>query len=515
MGTTNKLRIMAVFTWAIAAFFLGFAIYFFSSNYKYITANECVNLDEYLTGSEDDEIPYGKVVSVTVTEDFGRFYKRLHHSRHSVSTTEYYNALIVSDGSVIVYVSDINDPHLGVLTGRITKVRNLELEDEYNAFTRKLKDDGLIAENAVVRYVLFTDGWSKVECIILIVFMSVMGILLGLWGYEMYSGKTFDIGHRGQDKNYTPKDEVHYFRLTKKDWIKFIIEYIIGTIIIFVALYIYGEGWKDGISYKTGIVLSLIFGLSVPILFVVHAKGEKADVPGIGSIYINSPLIKMFEKLDETVKTVGYTEEMVRETDEVIKLRNDKQPIDMIFFKDFILDTADYCVIKGDYQKAYEYISNLTADELMDRSIYQLDKGIACFSYWTLLFEILRGLGDLEAMEEQKKDCDRYWNNKYLMTDDSKKFFKDVCMYHYHMLKEEPEKALECAERLIMYDTIETTNITAYVLNAEVLLKLGKKEDAAVMMGFAEERSDNAVYACIKQSYEAWAKKLGFWNRVY
>ena len=511
MGTTKKLPIMAVFTWAVVIFFLGYAISLFTSNYKLITTGECINLDEYLEGSEDDEIPYGKIVNVTVTRDFGRFYTRVSHGRHH--STTYYNALEVADGSIIVYGSTINDPHLGVNTGRITKVRVPELEEELDAFTRSLKNDGLIADDAVVRYVLFTDGWGRVGIIILIGFLVVMAVLLGLLAYKLQTGK--EIGHKGQDKNYTPKDEVHYFRLTKKDWIKFIIEYIIGTIIIFVALYIYGEGWKDGISYKTGIVLSLIFGLIVPILFVVHAKGEKADVPGIGSIYINSPLIKMFEKLDETVKTVGYTEEMVRDTDEVIKLRNDKQPIDMIFFKDFILNTADYCVIKGDYQKAYEYISNLTADELMDRSIYQLDKGIACFSYWTLLFEILRGLGDLEAMEEQKKDCDRYWNNKYLMTDDSKKFFKDVCMYHYHMLKDEPEKALECAERLIMYDTIETTNITAYVLNAEVLLKLGKKEDAAVMMGFAEERSDNAVYACIKQSYEAWAKKLGFWNRVY
>ena len=57
---------------------------------------------------------------------------------------------------------------------------------------------------------------------------------------------------------------------------------------------------------------------------------------------------------------------------------------------------------------------------------------------------------------------------------------------------------------------VETDNVTAYVLNAEVLLKLGKREDASVMMEFAEERSDNAVFACIKQVYEAWAKKLGF-----
>ena len=183
MGTTKKLPIMAVFTWAVVIFFLGYAISLFTSNYKLITTGECINLDEYLEGSEDDEIPYGKIVNVTVTRDFGRFYTRVSHGRHH--STTYYNALEVADGSIIVYGSTINDPHLGVNTGRITKVRVPELEEELDAFTRSLKNDGLIADDAVVRYVLFTDGWGRVGIIILIVFLLVMAVLLGLLAYKL------------------------------------------------------------------------------------------------------------------------------------------------------------------------------------------------------------------------------------------------------------------------------------------------------------------------------------------
>ena len=49
---------MAVFTWAVVIFFLGYAISLFTSNYKLITTGECINLDEYLEGSEDDDNYY-------------------------------------------------------------------------------------------------------------------------------------------------------------------------------------------------------------------------------------------------------------------------------------------------------------------------------------------------------------------------------------------------------------------------------------------------------------------------
>ena len=68
--TSNKPIGLAVFIWIITFTILGYGIYLFGVNYRYILTGESIDLDEYIEKSVDD-LPFGKIVDMTITESYG------------------------------------------------------------------------------------------------------------------------------------------------------------------------------------------------------------------------------------------------------------------------------------------------------------------------------------------------------------------------------------------------------------------------------------------------------------
>lgn len=483
----------------------------------YLASGESIDLNEYIRNIRlyNNELPMDQVCTLRVDRCYGLFYSYTTPGgyRHR-STTTYYYVIGLEDGSVMVintseldntefdrmagYTLSGQDANVMVYTGYVQKL-NDGLREYYDSHVNYLKEQGYLDSDAEVRYVSMSNAGSRGFNVFLIFLMLSLVLISILMCVEIRKKSVEERQYERAEKRYP---------ITKKDVVKWIVIYIISFPLMYGFLYMYSYGDVRNTNKYLDLYITLAITPIIPTAWLLIDRKDQMAVPGLGVVHMNSPAMKKLEEFAKGLEKNGYSEAMMNTADEVIKAYKDGQPVDMFVFKEYILDAADYCNMQGRYDAALSYLDIIHSRQLMEQEVYSHDKGLSAFVYWASKFEAYRGLGDVEAAEKLFHEAGRYWDNIYMLNDD-KKFWKDVSLCHYYILKNDLEEASKCADRLYMYKTIETENVAAYLLNAEIYKLKGDTEGAAVMMGFAREKAEKGAIP-LKQWYEAAKERM--WN---
>ena len=503
--------IMVVFGTALILY----SISVFAKYRNYILYNECINLNEYIENmSDDDSLPVGEVVSLNVNKCYGMFYKKTSRGKHK--TTSYYYAVGLNDGSVMViiattYRKDMDrmaeytlsgeDPNSLTLYGTLNSQRkgvSTRFTDEVNY----LKGEGIIPQDAKVRYVSMSDGDGKAAAIMLIVFFLLIGICLYIAAWKFYQNHSVNV----------PRDCTE-IREIKSNPVKYVIIYVISVILMYALFCIMDYGDGEDVRLILNLTLSLFLGLIVPCAFA--NIDDRYD-----SVKVNKPVSrndefkpeseKKHDHFTNNIRLFGYTQLMLAEAERIIAEYapgNDKdRKMDLCFYKDFILYPADYCCLKGDYKKAMKYLSNTSAKQLNeDHDLIYKYGGVPTYAYLADKMEAVRGLGDKDLAEKVMEEAKPYFEKDNLNS--KMKFMINIFMYHYDMLMGDMDGAKACVEQLMTHTPTEKECITPYVLYAEWLIESGDRDSAEVQMNEAREKAFNSIKT-VRQTYDGYIKRF-------
>ena len=290
-----------------------------------------------------------------------------------------------------------------------------------------------------------------------------------------------------------------------------ILEYIICYIIFFVLSYCncYGGGMDSSIS----LIIAILGGfMGVGIWYYMGKKYPDPPKINFGGVeFVKSPGTKAFTDFDDERRKNGYTENMVKIADKVIKKYEKKKiPIDLISYLPYITSSAEYYTINGDYEKALNYLNNISASNILEENLAKLTR-MQVYAYLSQKMQVCRELDDKNKAEKVLREGKQFLEK--LKPSDEDKTGIDMCYYHYYMLIGEYEKARECAERLLTYITIERKGQEIYIINAEINLHYGEYEAARKMM--IKARANTEYFPMyFKQYFNYHLKKIGMDTEV-
>lgn len=270
---------------------------------------------------------------------------------------------------------------------------------------------------------------------------------------------------------------------------------------------------SDGDDKAAAIMLIVFFTLMGLCLYLAAwkiYKNKTFSSLNSGNDEYKSEAEKKHDHFIKNIRLFGYTQLMLAEAERIISEyapRNDKgREMDLSSYKDFILYSADYCCLKGDYEKAMKYLGNTSANTLNeDHDLIYKYGGVPTYEYLATKMETVRGIGDKNLAEKVMEEARPYFEIEH---QNSKiKFVIEIFMYHYNMLMGDMDGAKESVDRLMTYASTKKKCIIHNVLYAKWLIASGDKDSAEEQMDIAGKKAVNNI-KIIKQTYDAYKKRL-------
>ena len=289
---------------------------------------------------------------------------------------------------------------------------------------------------------------------------------------------------------------------------------------IFGSAIYYDDNWKIKIfALVLFFILCFIFFIILLNHISVKIDSEKFMLyKPYDSIVEDDLVYKYHEKFVHQIEWEGYTYRTLEIADEVIEYYKTHEIDDIFIYVDYIIYPAEFCILQENYKKADEYLEHISAQTFIDNFADDRNTEFTPYKYWALKMEVLRGLDDeldtaKGVMDESEAEkligtVEKYWDED-LHKDDNNHFWKDVCHYHYHMLRNEYSKAAEYADNLTTYSSNNKTGFIACILNAEVMFHMKKKENSRIMMQLAKEMAQKNK-AHVRQQYRKRMRKYVF-----
>ncbi|MBO6166373.1 MAG: hypothetical protein J6O17_08420 [Eubacterium sp.] len=526
-----------VIWYVMGAFFILLSVFWFIRDFEYITTGKTTNLNQYIDNISiygyEDELPIGDIVNLRVDRCYGLFDSRTVHRRRSPDTTYYYYVVGLNDGSVMmVYAADGahddfdrmagftlsgEDPNAVRVVGKLKKFKDGWLKDDYKKYINNLISEGILPSDVNVRYVSLTDDGGQGAAIFAYSLMVLIGILLIKLGIDDKNGK---IQHKSGLNNYRPlknkysskQEKVYKYEYRPSQKLKYTITYIIFVIVAVIVFLSQDPENRDTTHIVACIIISAVVGLIVSWAFAELDKkysGTKKEIEpeDVAKEDNRSEAVKYHEMYFSTFMKYGFTEAMLQRADKVIAAYKNGKRIGLNLYKDYIIYPAVYCCLLKDYERALLYLLNISAKTLSEYR-YTCQYGTnAVYRYLALEMEAVRGLNDKSLAKAVMEEATPYIEEKYLTG--TRSYYKDVYMYHYHMLNEEYDKAKEAAERLLTCKCAEAEEVELYLINTEIRLHFEDRDGADEMMKRAK---DNAVRKAkpFKQIYSAFYNKYNF-----
>lgn len=432
-----------------------FTVYIIVDNFDLILYGKIVNLNEYVQNlSEyDDELPERVTVTLNVNRCYGQFYTYTSGGKHR--KTHYLYAIGLDDGSIMIL--DIDEVREKEYLDRLTRktlssensdtlVYNGKLYVETKQTKIKKYDD--YVNGLIDKGIISGDTKIRYSCVII--------------NYEGRVGCIIFLG-------LCIVFDVLFFLL--------LIETINGK-----ELFKYKSNYKWKFDYMP------LDMLNEPFDRVVR---KKADT-------------EFHRKYVRDAEFMGLSYRTLEIADGVIEYYKTHKIDDISKYIDYIMLPAEYCILQEKYDKAYDYLNNITEQCLIENMNHFYEIKYTVYKYWAVKMEAVRGLEDKAEAENIIEEAEKYWGESNL-SDKNISFWKNVCYYHYYMLRDDIKKAEVCTGKLIEYSLDDKNRCIACILNAELLMHMKKREDAIVMMKLAKENSNK-----YEQQYRKYLRKFGF-----
>ena len=244
------------------------------------------------------------------------------------------------------------------------------------------------------------------------------------------------------------------------------------------------------------VILSvLIAGIPVSVLFLL-----------IGTVKeYRSSYGKLNQEFKKELRTNGYTKRFFELSDRAIESRKE---MDFVYFKDFIIYTADYYNIIGNSEKALE-ICNLTSESMFtNKDLVFLDHGYSALLYFGVMMEAYRNLGlrhnAEELMERAKPFLDKNYKEEFF------NFLSDHIYFTYSFLAEDYDSARKYSDKLMSYQSDDSGKyFTKYFCKAELDKHFGDINGARDAMNSINMLSGKKHSPGIRFTYDRMMERLG------
>ncbi|WP_034447490.1 hypothetical protein [Butyrivibrio sp. AE2032] len=248
------------------------------------------------------------------------------------------------------------------------------------------------------------------------------------------------------------------------------------------------------------IVLLIILAAAVPVAAVtlkILLVREK-----------NKPFGKVYSEFRKEVFTHGYTDKYFELAGKAIDAYRNGEKIDVVYLKDFVLFTADYHNMKGEYDKALSLLVLLNESDFMSKTMRFADYGFSALMYYGCYIETYRGLNDREnaikLIERAKPLLDSKLKNEVLTLS------AYTIYYTYYMLLGNYELAQEYLNKVLSFDSEAAKSYYArYYIEAEFDLHLGKRQEALEALKKMEPMIKGETKELLGFIYQAYQERLG------
>ncbi len=235
--------------------------------------------------------------------------------------------------------------------------------------------------------------------------------------------------------------------------------------------------------------------VSIPVTFIVLKillNKEKKN-----------PYGKLHSEFTHELVNNGYTEKFFELSDKALAAHKNGETFSTVYLSDFVLYTADYYNLTGQYDKALELVAILNERDYMIKEATFIDNGLYSLMYIGCLIESYRGLDDkakaVDLIERARPILDMDFKH------DTLAMSSDVTYYNYYMIIGNYSKAAEYVNKLKTYHSAEADKyFLKYFVEADYDMYLGRKEEALEALRKMESipgRTDKPVYSFICQKY--------------
>ncbi len=269
---------------------------------------------------------------------------------------------------------------------------------------------------------------------------------------------------------------------------------IVAVFAVMLAILIYQI---TGISLFILIPVALV--ISAPIAFIIFKILMLREK--------NDPMAKLHSEFMKELTTNGVTEKMLSMADQAINEHINVKPVDIVYFKDFVVLPADHFNMIGDFERAKQYLQLIDEDEIRSKSIKFIDNGFSLLTYFIVKIYTLYNLKDQAGVKRI------YDEAKGLFEKPDKNEFQTMvldCLEFYYMLSVyEYDKAKVVSDRLMSYrGSFADSLMTKYAVSAELYLLLGDREKATEIMRECIEKA-NSVNPVLKLEFERLVNRWG------
>ena len=245
-------------------------------------------------------------------------------------------------------------------------------------------------------------------------------------------------------------------------------------------------------------ILCVFCVLSFPVAFVlkkVVLKQEKNS--SAGSRYL---------EFRNEYLTNGYTEKAQAIAEQVIRDHSYGYKISIAYLKDYVMFTADYLNQIEDFENAYRYLTVLEPKEIRSKSLQLLDKGVSLLVYLGIRLTSLARMGRENEARETWEEAHKRFGSR---TDDAFRLMLDSIDFEYYLMLKDHDQMEKIAARSLTYTSeFARQNAVPYMINAELCVLDGKKDEAAAFMERVWEVVKNSS-APVVQTYHLQMKRLG------
>ncbi|MBR5348869.1 MAG: hypothetical protein IK125_06515 [Lachnospiraceae bacterium] len=204
--------------------------------------------------------------------------------------------------------------------------------------------------------------------------------------------------------------------------------------------------------------------------------------------------------------TNDYTDKAYAIAEQVIRDHSYGFKVSIAYLKDYVLFTADYFNQLEEYETAYRYLTVLEPKEIRSKSLQLLDKGASWLFYLGVRLTSLARMGRGNEARETWEEVHKRFGSR---TDDMFRLMLDSIDFEYYLMLKDHEQMQKIAEQSLTYTSdYAKQNAAPYLINAELCIYDGKKEEAAAFMERVWEIVHNSS-APLVQSYHLQMKRFG------
>ena len=269
---------------------------------------------------------------------------------------------------------------------------------------------------------------------------------------------------------------------------------IVLAFAVMLAIFIYQI---TGISLFVLIPIMMVLSALIAfVIFKIMLLREKKN-----------PMAQLHSEYMKEFTTNGATEKLLSMADQAINEHINVKPVDIVYFKDFVVLPADHFNTIGDFERAKQYLQLIDEEEIRSKSIKFIDNGFSLLTYFIVNIYTLYNLKDQAGVKRI------YDEAKGLFDKPDKKEFQTLILdsleFYYLLSVYEYDKAKVVADRLMGYSGSFADNyLTKYTISAELYLLLGNREKAAEIMRACIEKA-NSTYPVLKSEFERFANRWG------